>query len=269
MVSHELYNRSYFLEACGGHELYKESGGERLDQRLSIIFQLADLRPGIRVLDLGCGRGELVRHSAETGALVWGMDSSGEALQVSKETLFGSSHKGIIQRAALCKARGHRLPFTTGSLDRVLLSDILEHLSQEELKSTLGEVSRVLRSDGLVVFHTFPNRWFYILFYPLKRLFWDRPRGKAGPRNPRSRYERLLHLQELSPWSVWRSFRPSFKIKLWCSHRSRWDPRKGKFRTRGGPLALFIEPEIWGVAWRSYEFRKSWMGARWPKPGKP
>ncbi len=249
-VSHEPYNRSYFLEACGGHELYKESGGALLDERLSIVFELAQISSGMRVLDLGCGRGELVRHSAEAGALTWGVDLSQEAIRISKETLLGSCQDKILQRAGLCKAKGSCLPFPPGSFHRVLLSDILEHLSKEELKRTLKEVHRVLSPDGMVVFHTFPNKWFYSLFYPLKRLFGDKIKGQAGPRNPRTYYERLLHLQELSPWSVWRSFRGGFKIKLWCSHRSRWDSRKRKFRSRGGPLGLLREPELWGMAWK-------------------
>lgn len=249
-MSRELYDRPYFLEACGGHEIYKESGGALLDQRLSIVFQLAEIAPGMRVLDLGCGRGELARHSAEAGALTWGVDLSEEAIRISKETLSRSSHCGIFQRAGLCKAKGSSLPFASGSFDRVLLSDILEHLSKEELKSTLGEVHRVLSPEGMVVFHTFPNKWFYGLFYPLKRLFWDKFRGLAGPRDPRTYYERLLHIQELSPWSVWRCFRGGFKIRLWCSHRSRWDSRKRRFKARGRCLALLREPELWGIAWK-------------------
>lgn len=249
-MSIELYDRTYFLDACGGHELYKESGGGVLDQRLFIVFQLAQMRPGMRVLDLGCGRGELTRHSAEAGAFTWGVDLSLEAIRISRETLSRSSQDGIFQRAGLCKARGSSLPFASSSFDRVLLSDILEHLTKEELKGTLREVHRVLSPHGLVVFHTFPNKWFYDLFYPLKRVFWDKIRGRAGPPNPRTHYERLLHLQELSPWSVWRNFRPGFRIRLWCSHRSRWDGSKRRFKTRGGWLALLREPELWGIAWK-------------------
>lgn len=253
-----LYDRSYFLGACGGHELYKESGGGLLDQRLSIVLELADIKPGMRLLDLGCGRGELVRHSAEAGAVVWGVDWSEEAIQISRETLSASSYNGIIQRAGLCRAKGNSLPFSPGSFHRILLSDILEHLSKEELKTTLWEVHRVLRADGLVVFHTFPNKWFYNFFYPLKRLFWDKIKAHPGPRNPRTLYERLLHLQELSPWSVWRNFRPGFKVKIWCSHRSRWDSRKRRFRVKGGPLALFKEPELWGLAWKKQRLGSVW-----------
>ncbi len=249
-MSQEPYDRTYFLEACGGHELYRESKGALLDDRLSIVLQLTRVRAGMRILDLGCGRGELVRHLAEAGAEVWGVDSSQEAIGISSETLRSSPMGGILPRAGLCKAKGSGLPFGHGVFQRVLLSDVLEHLSREELRMTLQEVHRVLGPGGLVVFHTFPNKWFYELFYPLKRLFWDKIRGQAGPSDPRTHYEKLLHLQELSPWSLWRSFRPWFRLRLWCSHRSRWDNKTGRFKPRGGPLALLREPEIWGLAWK-------------------
>ena len=244
-VSPALYDRSYFLGSCGGHELYRESRGALLDERLSIILQMAGVGPGMSVLDLGCGRGELVRHCMEAGAKVWGVDLSWEAIRISRETLGGS-----LGRAGLCLAHCRHLPFGDGLLHRVLLSDILEHLTREELRGAVREVHRVLRPGGLVVFHTFPNRWFYNLFYPLKRLFWDIPRGKAGPRNPRSHYEKILHVQELSPWGLRKNFRPWFRIRMWCAHRSRWDPQTRRFRARGGPLALLREPELWGMAWK-------------------
>ncbi|MEJ5376002.1 MAG: class I SAM-dependent methyltransferase [bacterium] len=249
-MSHELYDRTYFLEACGGHELYKETHGGLLDERLFIVFRLADMGSPMRVMDLGCGRGELLRHAVEAGALAFGVDPSKEAIEISKETLFRSSVGGIIPRAGLCRAEGSSLPFSSSVFHRVILSDILEHLTKNQLRKTLAEVHRVLRSDGMVVFHTFPNKWFYNLFYPMKRLFWDRLTGQAGPRNPRTHYERLLHLQELSPWSIWRNFKPWFRIRLWCSHRSRWDDNTKGFKPRGGPLALLREPELWGVAWK-------------------
>lgn len=246
-VGPHLYDRPYFLSNCGGHELYRETRGALLDERLCVLFQMAEVQPGMRVLDLGCGRGELVRHLAEAGAAAWGVDISSEAIGISRETL-EAAHPFASGKAALCMAKAQELPLGQESFDRVILSDILEHLSFPDLKATLREVHRVLRPDGLVLFHTFPNRWFYTLFYPLKRLFWDRPRGLAGPRDPRTPYERLLHVHELSAWDLWVSFRKLFRVRIWCAHRSRWEKKAGRFRRGLGPLGLLAEPEIWGTA---------------------
>lgn len=249
VVSPHLYDCDYLLGNCGGYRLYRESKGALLDERLSILFRMADVRPGMLVLDVGCGRGELLRHLVEGGALAWGLDFSREALEISKETL-GAADPSCFNRALLCEANAQRLPFGSGLFHRVILSDILEHLTPAQLRFTIAEVHRVLAANGLVLFHTFPNRWFYEIFYPLKRLLWDRPRGVAGPRNPRTHYERVLHVQELSPWDILRNFRARFKVRIWCAHRSRWNQGTAMFKRRLGPLALLMEPEVWGIAWK-------------------
>ena len=241
-----LYDQIYFLEHCGGHEIYAESRGERLDARLSVILQMARIEPGMRVLDVGCGRGEMVRHAAQMGAVAWGLDFSTEALAISRETVL-QAPRDTQDQAGLCRARAGRLPFADGSLHRVFLSDILEHLIPAELQAMLREGHRVLRRDGRVIFHTFPNRWFYNIHYPLRRLLWDALQGKAGPRNPRSDYERLMHVNELSPFGVLRAFRPFFSVRLWCAHRDHWDWATGRFRRGEMPHDWLTQPEIWGV----------------------
>jgi ubiquinone/menaquinone biosynthesis C-methylase UbiE len=239
-----LYDEEYFLWHCGGHEVYRQSKGALLDERLGILLELVQGKEGMNILDVGCGRGELVRHLSSMGARVWGLDISSDALKISRGTLReGKTPLG----ACLCKGNSVRLPFASGSFDRVILSDIMEHLGPEDLARTIKEVRRVIRSSGKVVFHTFPNRWFYDLYYPLKRLLWDLPKGKGGPRNPRTRFEKLMHVQELSPLDIWRYFKTSFRVRIFCAHRSKWDREKGAFSSRWPLLALIMEPEIWGI----------------------
>ncbi len=242
----QLYDQIYFLEHCGGHEIYAESRGSRLDTRLSVILQMARIQPGTRVLDVGCGRGEMVRHAAQMGAVAWGLDFSTEALAISRETVL-QAPRDTQNQAGLCRATAIKIPFMDGCFHRVFLSDILEHLIPAEVQAMLREVHRVLRREGRVIFHTFPNRWFYDIHYPLRRLLWDALQGKAGPRNPRSDYERLMHVNELSPFAVLMAFRTFFSVRLWCAHRDYWDPRAERFRRGRRPQDWLAQPEIWGV----------------------
>jgi ubiquinone/menaquinone biosynthesis C-methylase UbiE len=243
----DLYSRQYFLSHCGGHETYRESFGEKLDSRLSVLWAMSCTRPGMRVLDIGCGRGELARRAGCAGALCWALDLSEEALEITRETL---SHAPQRARRMVVPVRGDAssLPFEGRSFDRVMLSDILEHLPYETMKMMLREVHRVLRPDGMAVFHTFPNRWFYDFHYPVLRAFLKWAKGLAPPRDPRSHYERLLHVNELSPLDLRRAFGECFSVRIWCAHRRRWRPQGGTFGRRWSILGLFTEPEIWGQA---------------------
>ena len=69
-----LYTEDYFLTACEGYQEFAESHGEHLSRRLAAAFAVASVEPGMRVLDVGCGRGEILRHCAHLGARAYGID---------------------------------------------------------------------------------------------------------------------------------------------------------------------------------------------------
>src|SRR5688500_16859502 len=79
----DLYTEDYFLRACEGYEEFSESQGERLSRRLSAAFAIAAVQPGMKVLDVGCGRGEILRHCARLGADAYGIDYAPVAIEMS------------------------------------------------------------------------------------------------------------------------------------------------------------------------------------------
>src|SRR3972149_7918962 len=80
-----LYTEDYFLTACEGYEEFVESHGELLSRRLSAAFAVASVEPGMRVLDVGCGRGEILRHCARLGAHAYGVDYADVAVRMSRD----------------------------------------------------------------------------------------------------------------------------------------------------------------------------------------
>jgi ubiquinone/menaquinone biosynthesis C-methylase UbiE len=110
---------------------------------------LAALRPGESVLEVGCGTGELTQRArARVGPTgrVWGIDPSAEMIAVARQKS-ARAGLGIDYRVATIEA----LPFPDASFDVVLSSLMMHHLP-EDLKSVgLGQVRRVLKPDGRLV----------------------------------------------------------------------------------------------------------------------
>lgn len=127
-----------------GNPSYVWRGGQ--DRRLAIIERHVRL-DGQRVLDLGCGVGEYVRAFARRGAAALGCD-------VEMARLAEARTRGTTSVVA---AAGEALPFRTGSLDVVVLNEVLEHVQDDA--ATMREVGRVLGPGGTCVIFA-PNRLF-------------------------------------------------------------------------------------------------------------
>jgi ubiquinone/menaquinone biosynthesis C-methylase UbiE len=205
----DLYTEDYFLHACEGYQEFAETQGERLSRRLSAAFAAAAVTPGMQVLDVGCGRGEILRHCAQLDAHAYGIDYAPVALNMARKLVGGDgSGKG---RMGVAQADAKQLPFPTNYFDRVLMFDVVEHLFPWELAVCLAEVRRVLKRGGAFIVHTAPNAWYDRYAYPLVR--WVRTlmgEGAKYPKNPRllnvaANVE--VHVNEQSQWSLARTLR--------------------------------------------------------------
>lgn len=113
-----------------------------LRQRLAME---ADILPGMRVLDLGCGTGTLAILAKQTHvfARVTGLDADPQALDIAraKARLAGVS-------ILLEQGMAGQLPFPDGRFDRVLSSLVIHHLDQLQKLQAFQEVYRVLQPGG-------------------------------------------------------------------------------------------------------------------------
>lgn len=211
-VAADLYDERYYT-FCEGYEEFAAQEGLGLSRRLVVALDLAQVGPGMRVLDLGCGRGEMLMHCAARGAWAWGLDYSPAAARIARETAarldtsrtasspeappHGQAQRAeprqFLRRTAVQVANVKTLPFPDGAFDRVFMLDLVEHLYPWELDLALAQVRRVLREGGRLVVHTMPNRWYYRFGYPLFRLL-NRLGGRRLPRNPRARFEYNVHV---------------------------------------------------------------------------
>jgi cyclopropane fatty-acyl-phospholipid synthase-like methyltransferase len=201
------YDEDYFLTACEGYQEFLGSEGADLSRRLSQAFRAADVRPEMHILDIGCGRGEILLHCTEFGAHAYGIDYAWTAVLLSHQ-MAGRARSLAQVGYTENRSRAHRataelhaaqnpigvyqadakcLPFPSGRFDRVLMFDVVEHLFPWELQWALSEVHRVLAPDGRLIIHTAPNRWYDQFAYPVVR-FVRRLMGQGAhyPQDPRA-----------------------------------------------------------------------------------
>src|SRR5512144_2534299 len=117
----DLYTEEYFLNACEGFEEFSESHGERLSRRLSAAFAVAAVQAGMKVLDVGCGRGEILRHCARLGADAFGIDYAVVAVQLAADVIHNTT--GAPGKTGVAQSDAKKLPFPTAHFDRVLMFD--------------------------------------------------------------------------------------------------------------------------------------------------
>ncbi|NLX10794.1 MAG: class I SAM-dependent methyltransferase [Chloroflexi bacterium] len=259
-LSSSLYTEEYFLTACEGYEDFLSSDGENLSRRLKAAFELAAVEPGMQVLDVGCGRGEIVWHCARLGADAYGVDYARVAMQLSRDVLArdGETASGV---AALAQSDAKMLPFPSGRFDRVLMFDIVEHLHPWELQSALLEARRVLKDDGRLIVHTAPNVWYDRYAYPVVRLFRRLTgRGEGYPADPRQflvAHNRDVHVNEQSMRSLRRALaQAGFKSHVWLDsppQQRQENPLLAGLRYvlfHWPPFRWFFEREVFAVAWK-------------------
>jgi SAM-dependent methyltransferase len=152
----ELVRRLFDEKAATWSEKYAPDG--RLAGRLTQLADAASyhVRPRGRILDLGCGTGDLARHLSGVGFQVTGCDVSASMLTRAAAT----DSAGAVEWVRL-NPDWQVLPFADGAFDSVVASSVLEYVGSPAV--VLAECTRVMRPGGVVLVTvpdlTHPVRW--------------------------------------------------------------------------------------------------------------
>jgi trans-aconitate methyltransferase len=102
------------------------------------VLEWLAAQPDERILDLGCGDGQLTQRLAATGARVQGVDASAPMVAAARA-------RGV----AVDEARAESLPYGNGTFDAVFSNAALHWVRGQD--AMLAEVHRVLRPGGRFV----------------------------------------------------------------------------------------------------------------------
>lgn len=150
----EKYTKEYFLGSIdketgrvygnGGFENFKS--GEMFDRYKMFLKNLA--LKNKTILDIGCGRGEVVDFCARNGARkVVGIDFSSDAIKIAAE--FNKNNRNV----ELLELEAKDINFEN-MFDVIFALDVIEHIPEEEMEFVYSKMHAALKKSGILIIHT-------------------------------------------------------------------------------------------------------------------
>jgi SAM-dependent methyltransferase len=118
--------------------------------RVGLVLHELHAGPGHVVLDFGAGNCWLSALLAKMGCHTISVDVSATAIELGRELFTRENARNAWFQPRFAAYDGHRLPVGEASVDRIVCFDAFHHIPNQS--ETLGELHRVLRPGGRVVF---------------------------------------------------------------------------------------------------------------------
>jgi SAM-dependent methyltransferase len=146
-----------------------------IDRLEAVDLDLLRLRDGDLVLDMGSGTGRHVLAACLRPCRVVGLDSDLEGLALTGRYVNLITSWGVVKASAtLTLGWCDRLPFAGGSFDRIVCTEVLEHIPDD--LAAIREIVRVLRPGGTVAVSV-PDQLAESIIWRLSRQYRNIPGG--------------------------------------------------------------------------------------------
>src|SRR6185312_4237823 len=140
--SDRQYSCAYFTDRDNSLEQ------AQLDKKAHIAAKL-DLKPGLKVLDIGCGWGGMALYLHEkTGVEVLGITLSEEQLKMARER---AEEAGVADKVKFELIDYRKV---TGKYDRIVSVGMFEHVGPAYFRTFLAKCRSLLVEDGVILLHT-------------------------------------------------------------------------------------------------------------------
>ncbi len=144
---------------------------------LTVDYERLGVVRGEKLLDLGCGFGRHAFQAVRLGARVVALDAQSNEVSQVRDTIGAMVDAGEVGRdeeAGAVQGNALSLPFSDGSFDRVIASEVLEHIPDDT--AAMAELSRVLRPGGRMAV-TVPRYGPEMVNWALSHEYHDVPGG--------------------------------------------------------------------------------------------
>jgi len=257
-VPSSYYDREYFTSVNEGFKEWRESFGKKLSLRHQAVMKRVQIQPGERVLDYGCGRGEITIQCALQGCeKAIGVDYSKDALLCARESLKYLKSEMSQSNVEFMHLSAKKLPFPNECFDKCLMIDVIAHLTPPELDTILPEFFRVLKKSGQLIIESGANRTyledFYRYSYAISKgvdFIFKVFRKKAFynlPKDPWSPSDRILRVNEQTASSLKACLRKSGFMSSSVTCQEDWSDR-WRHDWKYTLSSLFIRPAIWPLS---------------------
>ena len=172
---------------------------------LTVDLTKLQIVKGQVLLDAGCGEGRHCEGALELGAKVVGFDLNSTALTQAATRLLGKTNG-----SSFLKANALTLPFTDESFDRIICSEVMEHV--ENYKIAITELYRVIKPGGRIAV-TIPTEPTELLYLALSTDYFETPGGHIRIFKPRTL---ALSLQKAGFIDITVGFAHAFHSPYWA-----------------------------------------------------
>jgi 2-polyprenyl-3-methyl-5-hydroxy-6-metoxy-1,4-benzoquinol methylase len=206
IVDPNLYDKNYYLTSNHGFQEFIDGlETTAVNPKFQDVLACCSFGEGKNVLDIGCGRGEIVYYAAKAGCNALGIDYSLAAIELANAFRLGLDPQ--IQARMKFSNIDALVLSPTEKYDYVFMIEVWEHMYDHQLDPLLQKVTSLMKPDGLLIITT-PNGFYERYLYPAKRIvnipanFVKLPlRVLRGKWRPKSVGDFFCHLFKVKPFS--------------------------------------------------------------------
>jgi len=221
-IGNDLYSRMLDKEMSYSCGYWKYAGNldQAQEHKLEMICQKLELKPGMRLLDIGCGFGAMAKHAAKNH----GVEVVGITISKEQKALADEKCRGLPIEIRLTDYRDMHEEF-----DRIVSIGMFEHVGRKNYEAFMQVAHRNLKKEGLFLLHTIGNNrsvstgspWILKYIFPNSMIPSIKQIGKS--------IENRFLMED------WHNFGPDYEKTLLAWHKNfndHWDEIKQHYDER-------------------------------------